>query len=73
MSHDDAASILARAKALSASVRERLGARGALWRHVESASLDSPEWRRDNGDLVLDLAVLREMLRRIRHGPTPGR
>ena len=32
---------------------------------------DTPAWRRENADLLLDITVLRETLRRIRHGRAP--
>lgn len=67
----EAARILVRAKALAASVRSRVRGSGALWRDIESLLQDTPAFRRDNADLLLDITLLREALRRIRHGRAP--
>ena len=64
----EAARVLARAKALAASVRSRVEGSGALWRDIEARLQDTPAWRRENAELLLDITVLRETLRRIRHG-----
>ncbi len=67
----EAARALARAKALAVSVRSRVAGSGALWRDIEAHMKDTPAWRRENADLLLDITVLREALRRIRHGRAP--
>ncbi|MFO0587198.1 MAG: YkgJ family cysteine cluster protein [Polyangiaceae bacterium] len=65
-SFPEAEARLARAKRLAASVRARVPGRGALFRDLESLVVDTPEWRRDNAALVMDIAVLRALLDRIR-------
>lgn len=67
----EARAILARAKAQARSVRARLWGEGPLWRTVEGV-IRSPEWRRTHADLLLDIALLRELLRRVHAVPTKG-
>ena len=67
----EATGLLRRAKAQSVSVRARLRGEGPLWRVVEGR-IRSPEWRRTHADLLLDIALLRELLRRIHPVPPKG-
>lgn len=76
MTDVEAATLVAKTRALVTSVRARIPGRAFLWRDVADASQDSVAWRREHADLLLDVALLRRLLGRFRafeDGPTqPG-
>jgi hypothetical protein len=65
----EAALLVVRARALAASVRAAVPGRRSLRRDVARWSEDSPEWRRANGGTLVDLAALRQLLRRFDTAP----
>ena len=72
MTPAQAKGLLDRAKALSKTVRARIPGTGPLWRDVEPR-ITSAAWRAGHADLVLDIALLRELGRKIRDEARPVR